>query len=68
MVYQPDNRYVKKFGHQYGFHITDPNVHLSGENVLTEYSYTKKEGKKYSFQILFVNHYQANYKYNHMQY
>ena len=50
MVYQPDNRYVKKFGYQYGFHITDPNVHLSGENVLTEYSYTKKEGKKYSFQ------------------
>ena len=50
MVYQPDNRYVKKFGYQYGFHVTDPNVHLSGENVLTEYSYTKKEGKKYSFQ------------------
>ena len=50
MVYQPDNAYTKKFGYQFGQFITNPAVHLAGPNVFTQYSYTKKEGKKYSIQ------------------
>ena len=47
MVYQPDNAYTKKYGYQFGQFITNPTNHLAGQNVFTQYSYTKKEGKKY---------------------
>ena len=50
MVYQPDNAYTKKFGHQFGQYVTNPDNHLAGENVFTQYSYTKKEKNKFSFQ------------------
>ena len=50
MVYQPDNAYTKKYGYQFGQFITNPTNHLAGQNVFTQYSYTKKEGKKYSIQ------------------
>ena len=50
MVYQPDNAYTKKYGYQFGQFITNPVQHLAGPNVFTQYSYTKKENKKYSIQ------------------
>ena len=50
MVYQPDNAYTKKFGHQFGQYVTNPDNHLAGENVFTQYSYTKKEKNKFSLQ------------------
>ena len=50
MVYQPDNAYTKKYGYQFGQFITNPTQHLAGSNVFTQYSYTKKENKKYSIQ------------------
>ena len=50
MVYQPDNSYTKKFGYQFGQFITNPDNHLAGPNVFTQYSYTKKENSKFSLQ------------------
>ena len=50
MVNKPDNRYVKKFGYQYGLNITDPQNHMDGQHVFDQYSYTKKEKSKFSLQ------------------
>ena len=52
MVYQPDNAYKKKYGHQFGQYVTNPDNHLAGENVFTQYSYTKKEKNKFSQRIM----------------
>ena len=50
MVNKPDNRYVKKFGYQYGLNITDPQNHMDGQHVFDQYSYTKTEKNKFSLQ------------------
>ena len=65
MVYQPDNAYTKKYGYQFGQFITNPTQHLAGSNVFTQYSYTKKENKKYSIQHLHYMEYHLIFELNY---
>ena len=51
MVYQPDNAYKKKYGHQFGQYVTNPDNHLAERMFLRNILILRKKRINFHFSM-----------------